>query len=189
MTHALKKNWLRGLGLLALGVGLTAPPVGAWNPREQAANSIKKAVMTKDGDKAEGEGAKANGGKGPSAALPGKPLGGFFDLSTLRSGRRTVRYRQALDDISQTLNLGTPWTVQLSCVVEFGSPSGPAEMKIHEDALHEEIRHLIENYTPFDLLRNAGKRRLKGDIIDAVNRHLVTARVRQVYWTEFWIRK
>jgi len=168
------------LGLL-LGLSLLLTPLRAVEPGGAVAAAEKSA----DNDKKKGgEGDASKPSPTPTPVLD-KPLNGYYDLKVLRASARTGRYQYALKDIQQTTHQGPVWEIMMSCSIEFGSPSGPAEMAEDELGIREEMQQILGGCVPSELLLAAGKLRLKEDLIAALNRRLKTAAVRQLYWTDF----
>jgi hypothetical protein len=167
--------------LLPLAVG---PSHASHGEAAQSAGAAEK----KDAKPAEGEEKKGEGKDG-AASKPqyklGQPLDGHFDRYTLRSTRNVASFRYPLKDIVKSLNLDRPWQIRMGCAVEFGSESGMAEIAANHAACQVEILNAIERFTPQQLLTPGGKLRLKEAIIAGLNRRLATARVRQVYLTDF----
>lgn len=187
MTRTFTRN-LRFL--LLTGLGLASSSTDALKYRAGVAEHLEK-KYSKDGAGASAkEGAKEKTDDTlPQNSRSGKPLNGFFDLNTLRATDRIEHYRYELKNILQTYNQDFLWQVKFSCVIEFGAEYGLAEITRKEAAVREEIQRNIERMQPAILLQAAGKQRMKEEIVNAVNRRLVTVRARQVYLTDFLIVK
>lgn len=174
--------------LLALACALAC--VLAAPPGARAGHGEEKPAEKKEEKKEAG----GHGGHGEAAAAAepeyklGEPLDGYFDRTTLRSGQRVVKLRRQFQ-VAQTVNVGkVAWLVKLGCVLEFGSETGVAEVEHDQNAVLNEIRSAVLNTAnPGALLTVPGKLRLKEEIAGGLNRRLATARVRQVYFTEFLI--
>ena len=75
--------------------------------------------------------------------------------------------------------------IELGVVIEFGGESGMAELQNLEASVRQEIERLLRDIRFGELIHPEGKSRLKELIVRTVDRQLKTARVRQVYLTEF----
>lgn len=171
-------------GLLTLGSG----PTGQGQGEEKPAESKPAAEKKEGAPPAEKEGAKGEGDKSAEPVKKfksGPQLNGYFDRSVLRYARWVIEYRYAFNLLHKTLNLGTPAMVQFSCVLEFGSEAGMAEVAANETAVSNDICGAMDGFEAAELISAAGKLRLKEAIATALNKRLLTARVRQVYLTEF----
>lgn len=187
----LQNRILIAVGILcALGLGegyLNHSGTGGARAAEEeakpAGESGKPAEKPAHGEKGEGKGAPPK----PQYQL-GPSLDGHFDRSTLRSTRRIVQNRFPFICVEQALEEGDDtWVVRMDCVVEFGTSSALAEMPQYEKMVETDIRETIQGFRIRGLNTVAGKLRLKQAVIQAINRRLKTARVRQVYLTNFII--
>jgi hypothetical protein len=171
------------LGLF-LGLSVLLSPLRAAEP---AGPDVAAAEKSANNDKkAGGEGEASKPSPTPAPVLD-KPLDGYYDIKVLRASSRTSHYHYELKDVLQTIDKGCAWKIMISCSIEFGSPSGPAELAGEELAIREQIQQILDGCQPSELMLGAGKRRLKEDLIAALNRRLKTAAVRQLYWTDFRI--
>ena len=117
----------------------------------------------------------------------GGALGDRFDIAVLKNEARVTRYRYEIKDIVQIIGKKQFRYVQADVVLEFGSESGMAEIYDSESAVKDDIRDAVAGFSFEELMHAEGKRRLKDAIVEAVNRRLLTARVRRVYYTWFKI--
>lgn len=119
----------------------------------------------------------------------GRALDGFYDCNLLRMSRRVESYRHPIGEIGAQHQSGQSRPIQIvfECVVEFGAETGMAEIPHKEDQIKIDLREIVPHQTPQDLMTPAGKRRLKAEIVKAINHRLDTARVRHVYFTSFKI--
>ena len=108
-----------------------------------------------------------------------------FDLSVLRSARRVEKWRHELTRLQGSTTGKNQRSPNLSCSLEFGRESGKIEARMKDRNLHTVVEDLIGEFTSAALLSTGGKILLRERILTAVNRRLTTARVRQVYLTEF----
>lgn len=120
----------------------------------------------------------------PPKPVMGEPLKGF-DLSLLRSGARLAEYRRELGTIKATTHGHIPLEASITTVLEFGRDSGVAEAEKLHSILRTLVSDALGEFTSKELLSVEGKIRLKERIIAAVNLRMTTAKVRQVYFTEF----
>lgn len=175
-------------GLLTLGNG----PANRARTEEKPAEGAPAAEKKEGAPPAEKEAPKGEEGKGAEAApkwKPGPPLDGHFDRTVLRYTQWVQAYRYPVTALRKSLNQGTPAVVQLSCSLEFGSEAGMAEVTANETAVVSDIRGALDGFSAAELLTAGGKLRLKEAIVTALNRRLLTARVRQVYLTDFRIAR
>jgi hypothetical protein len=130
------------------------------------------------------------------ATLPdyrlGEKLKGY-DLSLLRSTGRVKPFRHAVEEMKIILtryrgeNPDALFQLHFSCVVEFGSKSGMAEIQLDDSLIPGVIRELVVETNVDDLLSISGKIRLKDRIVNEIDAYLTTSRVRQIYYTDFFI--
>lgn len=165
----------RGPGRWLRGGALAAIVLAGWAgmARAEAASSSK----SKEHGSAESE---------PQGPQLGPDLEGF-DLTVLRSKRRGKIWRYEIGKIEQTTMAPEQRRIRFSCSLEFGSESGDAEARKLEDDLRESIREVLSEITSDRLLSFAGKMRLKERIARLANEMFSTARVREVYITEFFL--
>lgn len=122
----------------------------------------------------------------PTYAL-GEPLGELFDRSVLRSTRRVKELRYPIEGIEATFGNRRTRTVMLSLCIEFGSETGMAEIQEREAEFREVIGRAIKNFKVSDLVRSEVKYRMKETVAHQLNIRLKTAKIRQVYLTDFRI--
>ncbi len=141
----------------------------------------------------EGEKDKEEGGHGDASKFiepkwkPGKPLNGSFDTSTLSYTRRVQAWRYHLDRMEIDVPLGRRWQRRIffECSLEFGREAGMNECDADIEGVVAEIQDVLGSAKLKMLVDAAGMRRLKEQMIEALNRHFKTARVRQIYFTYF----
>lgn len=187
--------WLAAVVLCALAAVNGFPSHQAGGEAKSEAKSEGKsegkseAKSEAKGEEKKGEGAAGKEGEGAAPAAPafklGPPLGGYFDRTALRSLARVQQYRYLLKDVTQMFNTEKAWGIRFSCAIEFGSESGVAELENEQNAALNDLRSVVSSFKFEELLSVAGKIRLKEEIAKALNRRLATARVRQVYLTDF----
>lgn len=114
----------------------------------------------------------------------GAPIEGF-DINVLRSGRRLGELRYTMDGVMGTAIAEEPWIVHLSLSVEFGRESGMAEAEKKDAILRTNLGELLGQHKTQELMTIPGKMKLREEIIALLNKQLETARVRQVYFTDF----
>jgi hypothetical protein len=163
---------------------IAAGSAGAATAAESAAGRAEGAAGETRGQPAGDEG---DTGSGEAAAeiQAGPPLAGYFDLSVLRASFRVNPMRQALDPMQ--VQLDGAWRAEIRCTVEFGSPSGLAELGRIRTAVMEDLIGAAAQFKAAQLLTPAGKLSLKDEMVRAMDRRLKTARVRQIYYTDFRI--
>lgn len=115
----------------------------------------------------------------------GPSLRGRYDINVFLSNEKVIPYQFEINELRGSAGRRSNWVVQLSFALEFGSGSGVAECQGDEMKLRETIRAVLLDHHGRQLLTTAGKLRLKQDIIGIVNASLKSARVRQIYFTEF----
>ncbi|HPC47644.1 MAG TPA: flagellar basal body-associated FliL family protein, partial [Deltaproteobacteria bacterium] len=72
--------------------------------------------------------------------------------------------------------------------LETDNPAAEAEINTKLPQVRDEILMILSNKTFDDVASVAGKRMLKREIAQAVNRYLVEGRVTNVYFTEFVVQ-
>lgn len=116
-----------------------------------------------------------------------------FDLSLLRSSSRVSSWRYLLKGVKSIAHgksgpeeesIGKR-SIFTDIVLEFGRPAGMAEASDREVRLRATIRDLIGKFSSDDLLTTQGKIEFKERIVSEVNAIFKTAKVRQVYLTDF----
>lgn len=192
------RPWLIALWLSAL-VALPVVIRASGSPAPEAAPAA--------GGHGEAPKADAHGGAGapqetvlPEGATPTpvptpkpdwqveEPLHGRFDIKALRALDRVAVYRLELPKVEE--RIGPPErssSVMFTCTVEFGGPSGCAELESKQALVMEDMERVASKYTPQELRPPAGRERLREDLIFAINRRLETARVRQLYFMEYLV--
>jgi flagellar basal body-associated protein FliL len=172
--------WAGGLALV-LAVLCAVPVTGASGEGEPAPGE----PPAEQG--AHGEPAPA----GEEAAPPppvyalDPPLKGRFDTKTLLYRHRVTAYRYELKDVEQAIGERRNRKVVLSLAVEFGGESGMAEIQANQARTIDDLGKVLSRFTPKELLTPEGKRRMKEAMVAVLNRRLGTARVRQIYLTDF----
>lgn len=135
--------------------------------------------------------ATAPGGDGAAAAQVHTPqIGGpieGFDLAVLRSAERVNRLRHPIEKMRASVPGAEPMTVNFSVALEFGRDSGVAEVAAKEELYRAMLQDIVGHMRAEELMTVGGKIRLKEWMARDLNRRLQTARVRQVYLTEFRI--
>jgi hypothetical protein len=176
---------------LWIAAGLWAIP---WTARSSEEAPTKAVTAEKSKTEAhETPAAPASGHGEAPAATPvptprvGPPLNGYFDLSVLRSGSRVAQFRLKLEPLIVQLN--GPQRAEIHATVEFGIESGVAELGQDLAPVMEELRGVTTRYTMAEMLTTAGKLRLKDEMAEVINRHLKTAQVRQIYFTNFRVAR
>jgi flagellar basal body-associated protein FliL len=138
--------------------------------------------------------ASGHGAAAPAAAAAppfrlGRPLNGFFDMTTLRAGARVSPFRVTLPQVQTSLASrgGADVRVRMTVVVEFGNASGAAELQLAGNEFISECQSVAHEFDPRRLLAVDGKLTLKLALAEAIDRRLRTAQVRQIYFTEFTV--
>lgn len=116
----------------------------------------------------------------------GPSLKGRYDLTVLLGNDRVDAFQFAVNDLRANIGRSS-WMGQISLVLEFGAGTGVAECEIDEIQIRETIRLILLDQQGQQLLTTAGKLKFKQELIAMINASLKSARVRQVYFTEFAI--
>lgn len=117
----------------------------------------------------------------------GPSLKGRYDLTVFLGNDRVDAFQFAVNDLRANIGRRSNWMGQISLVLEFGAGTGVAECEIDEIRVREAIRLILLDQQGQQLLTTAGKLKLKRELISMINASLESARVRQVYFTEFAI--
>ncbi|HOE95423.1 MAG TPA: flagellar basal body-associated FliL family protein [Candidatus Sumerlaeota bacterium] len=163
------------------GVRAGAPAHGTA-PEPTAGAAADEAEAAASGETGHGKAAEP---QRPAFRL-GPELKGFYDYRVLRARDRLEPYRYPLEGIVVQDSDGLrKQKIELGVVIEFGGESGMAELQSLEASVRQEIERLLRDIRFGELIHPEGKSRLKELIVRTVDRQLKTARVRQVYLTEF----
>lgn len=78
----------------------------------------------------------------------------------------------------------------LKAVIQFevDNPAADGEIQGKLPQIRDEVLMILSNKTFDDISTTAGKRMLKREIVNAVNRYLTSGQVTQVYFTEFVVQ-
>jgi hypothetical protein len=117
---------------------------------------------------------------------PGPELKGF-DIGLLRSTRRVHDFRYPLKNLRTGLLGEKPMALDVSVSIELSNESGIAEVRDNETFLRAVLTDLMSHADPPSLLSVAGKAEMKERIVRTLNERLKTSRVRQVYFTHFFL--
>ncbi len=180
LPTACARCWLAALAALA---AWTPVPASAPDPAPDPSSDSAPAH-------AEGEVAEAADGA-PAADtrgyVMGPPLNGRFDLTVFYGLHHVQDFRFALGPLRAGIGRERGWVVELALSLEFGNSSGVAECIELESQLREDVENVLSLQQGRALLTTAGKVRLKQDLLAMFNRRLTTARVRQLYLTDFLV--
>lgn len=182
-------------GIIALVTGgafASSHGGGGEKPTAEAAVAAEASGSAHNERKTDKEAGGSQDAAAPAAPryTLGESLRGYYDRTLLRYTTRLtgLRYRTGKIDLS----LGErSWRshVRIELAVEFGRESGMAELQSNWTAMSGEIQDTIGRFDPRELILPTGKWRLKEALVAQLNRRLQTARVRNVYITDFIMQR
>ncbi|MBC7105617.1 MAG: flagellar basal body-associated FliL family protein [Firmicutes bacterium] len=117
------------------------------------------------------------------------PMAGQGERNPPASGSQKLAHKDLKDFTVNLADADANRYLRVNIVVEYGENKElEQELERRQTVIRDEILAFLRTKTVASIRDPAGTEKLKGDLVEIVNRHLEKGRVQRVYFTEFLIQ-